>query len=214
MITMRVIAICGEKSSGKDSMANFAIELLVGKRCAKASLADPLKEFCTRYLDIPREYLYGSESQKNEPIGYWGDYFREHIAGKYGKVQSDDVSTREVMQVVGTDIFRASFSPTFWVDIMLQRTIPYQTALGTEVLLIPDVRFRNEVEALQQFGATLVRLHRSVAREEKFRHESEVDLLSVPAAQFDYVVPPEQNGSLDDLLRTTRRILGVEGLLP
>jgi hypothetical protein len=80
------------------------------------------------------------------------------------------MTAREIMQVVGTDVFRNYFDDSVWVNATL-RSIDNSDA---KVILISDVRFPSEVESLIIEGATVIRLLRDVC--DKDSHSSETAL--------------------------------------
>ena len=211
-MSMKIFGICAEKQSGKDSFADFALEALPAKWGTKRALATPLKRFCVDYLGLSEQSVFGNDSDKNTPIGIWNEIFSPAIAGKYDK-HGETISGREVLQVVGTDIFRKNFCPTFWIDIMLKKTIPTCAAQGVEIIFVTDVRFRNEVEGLQAAGAKVIRLYRDIPRDNQIQHESETEMASISDNLFNYVVTPDQNTSMGMLRNSVHRILQKEGLL-
>ena len=211
-MTMRIFGICGQKQSGKDTFADFALQALPAKRGTKRALATPLKRFYVDYLGLADQSVFGNDTDKNAPVGVWNEIFTYKIANRYDK-KGKVISGREVLQVVGTDIFRENFRPTFWLDLMLKKTIPTCAAQGVEIMFVTDVRFRNEVEGLQAAGAKIIRLYRDIPRDHQIQHASETEMASIPDNLFNYVVTPDQNTSMGMLRNSVHRILQKEGLL-
>jgi hypothetical protein len=94
----------------------------------------------------------------------------EHIK----KPRSGVMTAREVMQVVGTNIFRRFFSERVWVDATF-RLIQSQKPT---VALIADCRFKSEVDAVVNAGGYVIRPTRTVCPDDL--HQSEIDLDDYP----------------------------------
>lgn len=90
---------------------------------------------------------------------------------------------RELMQTLGTDWGRKLVSPDLWIDIMSMRVSSVLTQ-GLRVV-VDDMRFPNEYEAMRALGATMVRVMRPNLPAPKTTHPSE-GLLDL--ASFDHVI--------------------------
>jgi len=95
----KIVAFAGRKQSGKTTCSEFVVKYFNGKiegfnKAKIYNFADPLKEnICIEVLGLTHDQCYGSDDQKNELVDcYWDD----------GK----QMTAREVMQFVGTNIFR------------------------------------------------------------------------------------------------------------
>ncbi len=154
---MKLIAISGKKQSGKTTavediysrlspMDKVHIELV--------SFADRLKELVVYYFGKPVDYrMVTSDIEKLKT--------EKHPCGK---------TYRELLQIVGTDWCRAVW-PEIWIE-----NFKYQ--IDTEcyrhtTVLVPDVRFPNEVACVQQLGGHVIRLLRNPHDD---KHESETAL--------------------------------------
>jgi len=210
---MKIFGLCGEKSAGKNTFATYAIDILtkVGTNAVEEALADPLKRFCMDFLDLPRESCYGTEAQKNAQFSEWGKIFSPKICLSFKKTYVAPISGREILQVVGTEIFRGSFQSSFWVDIMLRSTLPTLEQKGVGVVFITDVRFVNEVQLLKQSGAKIIRIRRNIERMQQIAHASELEMTKIPETEFANVVL--NDGSLYDLSNKVLKVLEIEGLV-
>ena len=63
-------------------------------------------------------------------------------------------TVRFALQSLGTEWGRKMIGDTIWIDAMLHRL------QAGECFVIDDVRFENEAQALQNQGATIIRVHR------------------------------------------------------
>lgn len=125
-------------------------------------------------------------------ILHFADYLKFVCQKYYGWNGNKDIQGREVLQKVGTDIFRERY-PNFWVDViaMLIQVI----GQDFDYIIIPDCRFRNEIEVL---GATSVKIIRS-NYESKLTEgqKSHVSETSLDDFLFDYVFECETLGDLE-----------------
>ena len=67
-----------------------------------------------------------------------------------------DEDGRRLLQNVGTDVIRRR-APDFWVDFIISILTFFEDRW--DYVLIPDVRFRNEVEKLRKCGFQVVHMH-------------------------------------------------------
>lgn len=95
--------------------------------------------------------------------------------------QPGPMTGREVMQYVGTEIFRKMYGQV-WVDATIRKI----EADNPTMAIICDVRFINEVEGIQNRDGKVIRLLRSIATDE---HESETALDDYVG--FDCIVPKD-----------------------
>lgn len=137
------------------------------------SFADILKKnICIDLLGLTYEQCYGTDVQKNEiTTVYWDK--------KY-------LTAREVMQVVGTDIFR-SMKPNIWPDSTIKRI----QGEAPELALITDCRFPNEVDAIQNAGGSVVRLTRDKCLSSDHISEVILDKDKYNWDNFDHVLDNE-----------------------
>lgn len=137
------------------------------------SFADILKrDICMGILGLTYEQCYGTDEEKNTPT--------ELV------YQGKTLSGRDVMQLIGTDFFRA-VKPNVWPNATLSKILQDQS----EIALITDCRFPNEVDAVKSNGGKVVRLTRRLPIEENVEeHISEtiLDQANYDWQQFDYVV--------------------------
>ena len=131
---------------GKDSFANFLIEacrerdpsIVIGKR----SFAYKLKQVCHE--------LYGWAGLR-EPEFYEsreGEQYREIVLPEIGK------SPRQIWIDMGAKAVRRHVYEPTWLDYLLKGQH------DLDVMVIPDVRFPNEAEAIRKSGGVLVKVVR------------------------------------------------------
>lgn len=150
----KIIAFAGRKQSGKTSAAKLIMDSFPNKQITIYSFATPLKQLCVDILGLDPKQCYGEDEHKNEKVDcYWNDA---------------QLTAREVMQIVGTEWFRA-MQHNVWADATIRKI----QKESPEIAIIDDCRFPNEVEAVQNAGGFVIKLNRNV---HKSTHASEVAL--------------------------------------
>lgn len=174
----KILSITGRKQSGKDTLGNFLINNAAelfgpGIIVRKFGFADPLKDIVHRLFGIPKEWLNGTEEDKNRltPIK-WKNL--PHYRIEDYQPEEDEccpypnayLTVRELLQQFGTEIVRKMHSYA-WVDA-LQISIRESDA---SIAVITDSRFPNEIKAIKDWGGKVIRLLRN--RDAAPEHESE-----------------------------------------
>jgi hypothetical protein len=165
------------------------VEAVMGqmKSVKMYALADPLKRIAIDVLGLPEDKVYGTDDDKNEPTNLkWKDMPKK-VHGKNGFM-----TIREVLQYLGTDIFRKIYND-IWIDALL-RKIEFDSP---QIALVCDVRFENEIKLLKKRGAIIVGLSRDYSKG-KDNHASEKVNLSLchKIIKNDDLNIPEQNKSV------------------
>lgn len=172
-----------------DSVSNFLGEFIY-PYIKNYSFADLLKEeVCINLLGLSYEQCYGTDDQKNSLTHLnWKDMPvpMKNIQDRKARIVEDKKMTgREVMQYVGTEIFRSMY-PKVWSESTIKRI----QKEGSQLAVITDCRFPSEVEAVQAAGGKVIRLTRKVDDSE---HESEtaLDKENYDWTNFDAVIDNE-----------------------
>lgn len=127
------------------------------------AFATALKELAIGLFGIDKDLVYGTDEQKNQPTQYKWEDMPVKIKGKSGLM-----SGREFIQYFGTELCRKIY-PDIWTD----RTMKDIQAEDSNLAVISDVRFENEVQAVQAAGGKVIRLTRSIGDD---AHDSETAL--------------------------------------
>lgn len=140
------------------------------------SFADPLKIICMQLFGLTEAQCYGTDEDKNTPINIkWENMpiYKLSSAEKTGFM-----TAREFLQYFGTNVCR-TIKDSVWVDSCITRMLNS----GTELAIVPDIRFPNEVKAIQKAGGKVIRLTRSPYED---THTSETSLDTYE--EFDHVI--------------------------
>lgn len=133
-----IIGVSGKGRSGKTTVADY-LQKTYGY--AETSFAVPLKEACIRALvkNPPPALLELDEPGWRKLIYHTRTPF-----------------TRWLLQFIGTDIVRDEIDTEHWVKAWTRENVGKQTKL-----VVPDVRFLNEVRAIRQLGGEIWRVVRT-----------------------------------------------------
>lgn len=137
------------------------------------SLAKPIKDIGINLLGLSEDLVYGSDEDKNQETDlYWENMPGIHCVPDQ-KIpfstyhESGKMKVREVLQYVGTEIFRKMY-PDIWIDSCL-REIKKD---NFKIALIDDVRYDNETKKLKNENAKIIGLKRNYSNKAD-RHSSE-----------------------------------------
>jgi hypothetical protein len=131
-----IIGLSGYAQSGKDTVAEL---LCLNYKYHRRAFADPM-----------RDAIYTLN-----PIVFNLNNRVADLVDEHGwDVAKANPEVRRLLQVFGTDVGRKMFNENFWVDIAL-------AGLNSEHrVVISDVRFPNEAEAIKNLGGQVWRINR------------------------------------------------------
>lgn len=144
------------------------------------NFADSLKDMCINLFGFTYDQAYGTDEQKNQtlPDIRWEDMPRFQNMNLMVKMPIDarkswdwregEMTAREFMQFFGTDIMR-KIHKDVWANACVNKI----TKEGSDLAIIADVRFPNEVEAIKKAGGKVLRLERNIHEDD---HDSETAL--------------------------------------
>jgi hypothetical protein len=190
-----LIALCGRRRSGKDTVASY----LVSEYCFNHhKISQPLKDALCILFDFTVDDIETDS--------------KDHIHPKWG------VSPRTLMQYIGTDIFRNHIQGTITTikdDFWIKRAIV--SLKKDDRIVISDLRFINEYEYLRQnYGDQLkvicINRFDEVDTSICGTHVSELEFIKIP---YDYII--NNTGDLESLYMQINTLLNqnveVAGLL-
>ncbi len=182
-----ILGITGLAGAGKDTAADILVREF---NAAKISLADPMKRFCQEVFDFSDEQLWGPSDCRNAK-----DL-------RYPKVGPDNsyLTPRYALQTLGTQWGRACYE-NVWIDYAI-RTAQERLADEWPYVVIPDVRFANELAAIKAAGGRVFRIERQGAglTGEAAQHVSETEQNSFA----DVVETIRNDGTIEDLATALR----------
>jgi hypothetical protein len=179
-----LIGLNGRKQAGKDTVYERTRHIMRDVMpVERASFADLLYRSAAAALGVTVEQLQMWKADPNVRVAVGKRY--ESI----GLVPESEITVREFLQKYGTEAHRDVFGPNFWVE---------QVRLGHEgrIVMVTDVRFPNEAEAVRAAGGRIVEVVGPMGRVTADAHASEAPL---PTELVDVVI---QNVVRDDNFRS------------
>lgn len=127
-----IIGITGAAGSGKDTLASHLVER---HGYVRYSCADPIKDMLNARFGWKPEY-WDDRTWKERPA-------RQHGANQTGLL-FESFSPRSWAQWLGTEVGRTLAGPDVWINMLLAKAY----GAGHRRIVIPDIRFDNEAEAV------------------------------------------------------------------
>lgn len=168
-----------------------------------------------RWANEVAEATGKSVQEVEEPLETW---FRIHVADRSS---GGDVTARSVLQTLGTE-FGRYLDQDVWVkcakkaaDECLSGRIGYDKIHGsttpkqTNVVIVTDGRFRNEVLAVRAWGGVAIRVWDPLAKGlqgEAAKHASETEQDTIPGFWFSQTLINNKKHGLDALRRTVQYV--------
>jgi hypothetical protein len=165
------------------------------KRSGKNTIADMLSSITSRKV----YQIALADALKNEVAQATG----------VSRIFIDEHKTqfRPILQWWGTDFRRHFVSDNYWI-LKLGKAIRDHQASPQDIIVVPDVRFKDEYKFIMDIGGTMIRVERDYVNGVTDSHQSEIDLDDV---KFQHVIT--NNGTLDELRNETRNIMKKVGVI-
>ena len=162
-----IIGFIGKKGSGKTTIANYIKNQLIKSKNFNnndiiiMNFADSIKQCLKIIFDFSDEELYGNK--KEELDKNW------------------NIIPRDIMQYYATELMRYGISekyPEIGTNIWVKSLENKINKLHNKIILIADVRFKNECEMIIKHNGIIIKIIRnSCYSNNKFcNHKSEKDL--------------------------------------
>lgn len=165
---MTIIAFSGLKGSGKTTAA----QLLQDKGYVKLSFARPLKDIVAKAFDLDFNNLSNLEAKEASAslVLTKGKLLNllEIASRDYLYIEEDVImrainacpvttfaNTRQLLQFVGSEVFRDLISKNYWTDCFKQNLQPFGK------YTCDDARFPNEADVIKQYGGRIVLINRA-----------------------------------------------------
>ena len=207
-----IIGVCGFIGSGKDTIADYLVNLHHFRR---ESFANTLKDAVAAVFGWDRTMLEGRTKQARE--------WREQVDLWWAeRLSIPHLTPRWILQNWGTEVCRKNFHDDIWIASLENRL-----RTSTDDIVISDCRFSNEIAAIKRAGGRVVRVIRGAEPE---WYDAAVSLNRGPngnsnwalsgrkleqlgihasetawvGTEFDAVL--DNNGSLEDLYQQVKRL--------
>ena len=206
-----IIGICGFIGSGKDTVADYLVNFHEFRR---ESFANTLKDAVSAVFGWDRTLLEGRTKEARE--------WREHVDPWWAeRLDMPTLTPRWVLQYWGTEVCRKGFHNDIWIA-----SLENKLRNSKDHVVISDCRFPNEISSIRNAGGKIIWVKRGelpewyqyalaanelgsnmALNELKMRkiHASETAWVGT---KFDHEI--ENDGSIDDLYKSVRSIVGNE----
>lgn len=156
-----LIGLSGKKRSGKNTVADFMLEWAEEYNfpARQQAFADKLKMSAARafgFVDPDESMSFCEDLKETGTIAVSSSSFNFEVSG------------RQFLQWYGTEAHRQIFDDRFWIQQLLPENMDHEN----ELVVITDVRFPNEAEAIRVAGGDIIRVVR-LDSEEPDAHLSE-----------------------------------------
>lgn len=202
---MKIIGISGRAGSGKDTAAKFFVDQ---HGYVIVALADELKRTAKKWYGFTDAQLWGPSELRNTPSPKYPQLICRDVLQKlgtevgrsiYANTWVDITLTTAREMIEGTEPvpgqrMRPGYAPALGLvwnyDPGMQPSEPYyrvRAVSKTGGIVIPDMRFKNELAAIRDAGGYLTRVQRAVADLEGAAglHKSETEQTEIPDTEFD-----------------------------
>jgi len=197
-----IIGVCGLIGSGKDTIADYLVNVHGFRR---DSFASSLKDAVSAVFGWDREMLEGrtrsSREWRERPDTWWSQRLGQTITPRY------------ILQQWGTEVCRRGFHDDIWIA-----SLENKLRCSQDHVVISDCRFPNEITAIRRAGGIVIRVMRGTdpdwfraaqqhfcagaALLEEMPHSSE---WAWAGTKFDALL--DNNHSLDDLYHQVSDLL-------
>ena len=145
-----IIGICGFIGSGKDTIADYLVNIHQFRR---ESFANTLKDAVSQVFGWDRDMLEGRTRQSRE--------WRERVDPWWAnRLNMPDLTPRWVLQYWGTEVCRRSFHDDIWIAALENKLRNSQ-----DDIVISDCRFPNEIKSIKAAGGIVIRVARGAEPE-------------------------------------------------
>jgi hypothetical protein len=190
-----IIGICGFIGSGKDTIADYLVNLHHFRR---ESFASTLKDAVAQVFGWDRTMLEGRTKQARE----WRERVDPWWAERLGM---PTLTPRWILQYWGTEVCRAGFHDDIWIASLENKLLAIKNAGGRVIRVIrgPEPTWYNSAVSVNRGAngnSTWALSHRKL--EKLGIHASETAWVGT---EFDAVL--DNNGTLDDLYQQVKSLV-------
>jgi hypothetical protein len=139
-----IIGVCGFIGSGKDTIADYLVNIHEFRR---ESFANTLKDAVAAVFGWDRTMLEGRTKQARE--------WREQVDPWWSKRLDRAITPRWILQYWGTEVCRRGFHDDIWIA-----SLENKLRNSSDDVVISDCRFPNEIKAIRNQGGIVLRVVR------------------------------------------------------
>ena len=180
-----IIGLGYKKCSGKDTCANFIKEYIENNtsyKVKKYSFADILKYSVAIKFALPEIALLNDQDFKiKQCLNFCkiGNNIYSKCPENVSEELVEPITWRNILQLEG-EYTRNLYGEDFWIN-RLQDAINNSDA---DIIIIPDVRYKNEAEWVKNNKGFLLKVHRDIIDNDNHVSETELDNYN----DWDYII--------------------------
>ena len=144
-----IIGVCGFIGSGKDTIADYLVNIHQFRR---ESFANSLKDAIAHVFSWDRDMLEGRTRQSRE--------WREQADPWWSNRLGMEITPRWILQYWGTEVCRKGFHDNIWIA-----SLENKLRNSKDDIVISDCRFPNEIKSIQNAGGIVIRVVRGLEPE-------------------------------------------------
>ena len=182
MRNYNIIALCGSKGSGKDTVAQLIREVAIDP-VHTVAFADPIKD------QIQRIYNLNPDSNEQYDL-----FKRTDVSFQLPGYLSNRVEGRQIVREIG--MLMRSYDEGQFVRYVIDQI----QSRPSFTWVVTDVRFPNEMHAMIQMGAKIVNVVRP-----GYTSDGHVTERGFTGSRFDYTI--SNTSSIDDLRVSTLSVM-------
>lgn len=178
---MKIIGLGHRRGVGKSTCARIFRD-----EAMKRGLRPTVKAFADTMKDVAA-WVFGWAGLRS------AEFYEEKYHLKEEKLPGLDMTPRDIWISLGQ--WGISICPRTWVNCLLHN-MP-----DCDILIIPDVRFIHEIEAIWERDGVIIKVERDSCKKYNDKADSALEWFK----DWNYVI--RNNGTIEDLRRTCDRIL-------
>jgi hypothetical protein len=145
-----IIGVCGFIGSGKDTIADYLVNIHQFRR---ESFANTLKDAVAQVFGWDRDMLEGRTRHSRE--------WREQVDLWWAKrLDMPTLTPRWILQYWGTEVCRRAFHDDIWIAALENKL-----RNSEDDIVISDCRFPNEIKSIKDAGGIVIRVARGAEPE-------------------------------------------------
>ena len=202
-----IIGICGFIGSGKDTIADYLVNLHQYRR---ESFANSLKDAVALVFGWDRTMLEGRTKEARE--------WREQVDPWWAeRLDMPTLTPRWILQYWGTEVCRKGFHDDIWIA-----SLENKLRLSKDSVVISDCRFPNEIQSIRNAGGKIIMVQRgelpdwyftainanlgsNVAINELKMQKIHASETAWVGTKFDAII--DNNGTIDDLYKQVQQLV-------
>lgn len=191
---MTIIGLCGNKGTGKDTLADI---LVANESFIKVAFADFIKNALIPLFGWEENIFDPNKKELEDP--YWGVTPRkmcQQLGTEFLRVQCNNLISKKFHLPNGEE-----YESTFHIKRINQDIIKFLDVNKDANIIFSDIRFQDELDYVKKLGGKIVKVENNKVQKNEFSdHVSEVNINNLKG--IDIII--ENNGTIADYNKKIR----------